>query len=300
MIKQRTQEWLDSRKGRITGSRLGAILGISPWQKSSDVLREMVREYHGYPSEFKSNIAVDHGVYHETQALLCFQRKTGLIVNDCGFFPYGETMGASPDGITSDDAVFEVKVPFGLRNEKEAKFKTLEEQPHYYAQVQMEMLAAKKSHAYFAQYVPPKGDPFLEHSYIPEQMDIQHIKADPDWIDSVLPELSAFYDLYLFEISNPEHLEPLRVVIDTETVGGMLAEIDQLRARQKDDAEREKELLDAIVTLCDGKNALVHGRKLTLVKRKGAVDYAKLLKDVAPDVDIEKYRKTGSESWRLS
>ena len=42
IIQQRTPEWQEQRKLRITGSRLGAVLGLSPWQKPEDVLREMV------------------------------------------------------------------------------------------------------------------------------------------------------------------------------------------------------------------------------------------------------------------
>ena len=297
MIPQQTAEWHDQRKLRITGSRIGGILGLSPWQKSDDVIREMVRQHHGAESEFVENPATQHGRHNEQRALLCFMRETGLDVEQCGFFEYGDRMGASPDGLTSDGGVLELKVPFGLRNGGE--FKPLSEQPHYYAQVQMEMLATGRKHAYFAQYIAPKGDP-LAFDYVPEQINIERVEVGPDWIESVLPQIDIFYNRLLAELDNPEHLEPLRVVIDTPEVGSMLAEIDQLRTRQKEDAEREKELLDAIVELCDGKNALVHGRKLTLVERHGAISYAKAIKEYAPDADLEPFRGKPSKGWRLT
>ncbi|HUH57159.1 MAG TPA: YqaJ viral recombinase family protein, partial [Pseudomonadales bacterium] len=118
-VSQRSPEWFNQRKMRLTGSRIGAILGVSPWQKPDDVLRAMVREYHDYPSEFVSNPAVDHGNNNEQRALLCFMRKAGLMVEECGFFEYGDRMGASPDGLTSDGGVLELKVPFGLRNQQD-------------------------------------------------------------------------------------------------------------------------------------------------------------------------------------
>lgn len=297
MIPQQTAEWQQQRTMRITGSRIGAILGLSPWQKPGDVIREMVRQYHGAESEFVENPATQHGRHNEQRALLAFMRETGLEVEQCGFFEYGDRMGASPDGLTSDGGVLELKVPFGLRNGGD--FKPLSEQPHYYAQVQMEMLTTGRLHAYFAQYIAPKGDP-LAFDYVPEQIDIERVEADPDWIESVLPQIDIFYNRLLAELDNPEHLEPLRVVIDTPTVGSMLAEIDQLRARQKEDAEREKELLNAIVGLCDGKNALIHGRKLTLVERQGSISYAKAIKEYAPDADLEPFRGKPSKSWRLT
>lgn len=299
MTDQRTPEWFEQRKGRISGSRIGAILGLSPWQTPGDVLRAMVREYHGAESEFTGNPATDHGNNNEQRALLAFMRETGLGVEQCGFFPYGEVMGASPDGLTSDGGVLELKVPFGLRNEQQAKFKPLAEQPHYACQVQMEMLAAGRGHAYFAQYVAPKGDP-LAHDYVPEQINIERVEADPEWLDKHLPAISAFYALYIEELNNPDHLEPLRVVIDTPAAGEIISEIDALRQRQKEDAAREKELMAALIQLADGKDALVHGRKLTHVAGRKSVAYAKALAALAPDADLSKWTSTSKDSWRFT
>lgn len=294
--EQRTQEWHDQRKLRITGSRVGAILGLSPWQTRDDVLRAMVREYHGAESEFKGNPATDHGNANEQRAVLAFMRETGLNVEKCGFFPYGDRMGASPDGLTDDGGVLEIKVPFGLRNEPKAKFKTLDEQPHYAAQVQMEMLSAGKKHAYFAQYIAPKGDP-LSPDYVPEQINVERVELDETWLDRNLDAISHFYDLLLSELDNPEHLEPLRVIINAQEV---LDEIDALRARQKADEAREKELLSVLIKQADGKNALVNGRKLTLSKDSKIVAYAKAIADLVPGADLSKWTSVKRGSWRLT
>lgn len=298
-MEQRTPEWFDQRKSRITGSRVGAILGLSPWQKPAEVLRAMVREYHGAPTEFTGNPATDHGNNNEQRALLAFMRESGLQVDQCGFFPYGELMGASPDGLTDDGGVLELKVPFGLRNEQAAKFKPLADQPHYACQVQMEILAAGRAHAYFAQYVAPKGDP-LSHDYVPEQMKIERVEADTEWLDRNLPAISAFYALYIEELENPEHLEPLRVVIYTPEAGELITELDAVRQRQKADAAREKELLASLIQLADGKDALVHGRKLTHVAGRKSVAYAKALEALAPDADLSKWTSVSKDSWRFT
>lgn len=294
--EQRTQEWHDQRKLRITGSRVGAILGLSPWQTRDDVLRAMVREYHGAESEFKGNPATDHGNANEQRAVLVFMRETGLNVEKCGFFPYGDRMGASPDGLTDDGGVLEIKVPFGLRNEPKAKFKALAEQPHYAAQVQMEMLSSGRKHAYFAQYIAPKGDP-LSPDYVQEQINVERVELDETWLDRNLDAISHFYDLLLSELNNPEHLEPLRVIIDAQEV---LDEIDMLRTRQKADEAREKELLSVLIKQAEGKNALVNGRKLTLSKDSKSVAYAKAIAALAPDADLSKWTSVKRGSWRLT
>lgn len=296
-MEQRTQEWFEQRKSRITGSRVGAILGLSPWQKPADVMRAMVREYHGAETEFTGNPATDHGNNNEQRAMLAFMRESGLEVEQCGFFAYGELMGASPDGLTSDGGVLELKVPFGLRNEQAAQFKPLADQPHYACQVQMEILAAGRTHAYFAQYVAPKGDP-LSHDYVPEQISIERVEADPEWIDRNLPAISAFYALYVEELNNPEHLEPLRVVIETPEAGMLLVELDDIRKRNKADEAREKELLAELVKMAGEKDAMINGRPLTRVDRVGNVQYAKIPE--LAGVDLEKYRGKGSTFWRFT
>lgn len=295
--QQRSPEWHAQRKLRLTGSRVGAILGLSPWQKPDDVLREMVREHHGAPSEFVDNPAVHWGNRHETRALLAFMRETGLQVEQCGFFPYGDRMGASPDGLTSDGGVLELKAPYSLR--KGGEFKPLAEQPHYMAQVRMEMLATGRKHAYFAQYRAPHGDP-LSHDYAPEAMHIERVEFDAGWIDRVLPELDLFYKRLLAELDNPDHLEPLRVSIDTPEAGLLLTELDTLRQRQKEDAEREKAIIAELVAQAGDKNALVHGRKLTKTKDSKSVAYAKALAELAPGADLSKWESVRKGGWMLS
>lgn len=297
IIQQKTPEWHEQRKMRITGSRIGAILGLSPWQKPDDVLRQMVREHHGAESEFIDNPAVQWGRDNEARAQLAFMRETGLNIEQCGFFEYGDRMGASPDGLTSDGGVLELKVPFSLRNGGE--FKALADQPHYAAQVQMEMLAAGRKHAYFAQYIAPKGDP-LSIDYVPEQIKIERVEHDPQWIDKVMPELDIFYRRLMAELDNPDHLEPLRVRIDTPETELILSEIDRLRALKKESDAQEKKLLARLIELAGEKNAEVHGRKLTLVKGGNSVSYAKAIAELAPDADLSKWTTKRKDSWRLT
>lgn len=299
MTEQRTAEWFAQRRGRVTGSVAGAALGLSPLQKPEDVIRAMVREYHGAPSEFLGNPATDYGKQHERAAMLCFMRTTGLDVQDVGFIPYEDWSGASPDGLTSDGGVLELKVPFGLRKQAEPEFKPLSEQKHYHAQVQLEMLSTGREFAYFGQYRPPIGTP-LDHDYCPEEISIERVELSRQWLDENLPKLREFYAWYLSELDNPAHLEPLRVVIETPEAGTIISDLDAVRQRQKDDAAREKELLAALIQLADGKDALIHGRKLTHVAGRKSVAYAKALEELAPGADLTKWTSTSKDSWRFT
>ena len=68
MIKQGTKAWLQQRVGRVTGSNVGAVLGVNPYKTPDDVIRQMVRDYHGADPEFKGNAATCWGSFNEEGA----------------------------------------------------------------------------------------------------------------------------------------------------------------------------------------------------------------------------------------
>jgi hypothetical protein len=77
----------------------------------------------------------------------------------------------------------------------------------------------------------------------------------------------------------------------------LVAEYDLL-AKQIEKAEaRRKEILDQLVFESAGEDAVICGRKLTLVQRAGAVSYAKAIKELAPNADLEKWRGEPSSYW---
>ena len=84
-MEQRSTEWFNARKGRITGSMVGAVLGVNPWSTPDDAMRTMVRSYFGADSEFTGNIATEYGVTNEPNATKDFEMTTGLNVEEVGF-----------------------------------------------------------------------------------------------------------------------------------------------------------------------------------------------------------------------
>src|SRR5690554_2942338 len=155
-MEQRSEEWFKARKGKLTGPNVGAALGLNPWKTPEDLIRQMVREYHGAELEFTGNVATEYGQLHEPLAVMDYTAKTGNIVDECGFFvhPEHDWLGASPAGLVDDDGLLEIKCPCGLRIMKGAElvFKPAEDQPHYYAQMQIEMACAGRSTVDFYQW----------------------------------------------------------------------------------------------------------------------------------------------------
>lgn len=285
--EQRSPEWFEQRKGKLTGSNIGAALGLNPWKTPEDLIRQMVREYHGAESEFTGNAATEYGTTHEPLALLDYTMEIGQNVTECGFIvhPVYEWIGASPDGLIGDDAVIEIKCPYGLSKKDNPEFKTAAAQPHYYAQMQIEMACTGRKECDFYQWTPNGSQ-------------LEMVLFDPQWFGENLPILKAFYQQYLKELDNPEHLEPKHKEINTLTAKLLIDEYNDLSDAIDQANERKKEVLQELIQLAKGRNALIHGRKLTEVERKGAVDYKKIPE--LQSVDLEKYRKNPSKYWRLS
>lgn len=287
-MQQRTPEWFAARRGRVTGSVAGAILGLDPNTSREAALRRLVRDWHGAEPEFSGNIATRHGQAHEDGAIIDFIMETGLDVTPVGFLTYEDWLGASPDGLTSDGGVLEVKVPFSLRKSEDPNFKTLAEQPHYYAQVQVEILCANASHGWFWQW--------SAHGTKLERVEIDHA-----WRDENLPRLKQFHAELMDAIRSPdEHLAPRRVVIDTLAASRLLREWDEMAEAEERARDRKAAILDELVLMAGNSDAEVCGRKLTRVNRAGAISYAKALAELAPGADLEKWRGKPSSSWRLT
>lgn len=121
--EQKTDEWLNARRFRVTGSRVGSILGHNFFQKPSDVLESML-----YPQKI-TNAAMEWGCAKEDTACAYYERflkkyapnhkieikHTGLHVMKSK--PW---IGASPDGIVWVDGVprliLEIKAPYSKRD----------------------------------------------------------------------------------------------------------------------------------------------------------------------------------------
>jgi len=254
-------------------------------------MRRMVRDYHGAESDFTGNVATEYGTYNEAGALIDYRMETGNAVEAVGFITKDDWAGCSPDGLIGLTGGLEIKCPYSLRKmTPEDSFKTIEDQPHYYDQVQFSLWVCERAWWDFFQWAPggyAKTDRIL---------------PDSKWRAKNLPKLKAFYDEYLIEREQPnaqKHLDGKRVEIDTPSVQMMLSEYDDLSEAIEQAQERKKEILAELVKQAGDKNATVCGRNLTKVEKEGAVSYAKAIKALLPNADLEPYRGAPSSHWLL-
>lgn len=280
MIEQRSEEWFNQRKGKVTGSVVGAILGLSPYMSRNDVMRKMVREYHGVDSEFKGNATTEWGQAMEPHAIADFELDTGLEVTPAEFELWDEDwLGASPDGYVNDGSLIEVKCPYSLRTKEELDFKSILGLQHYYAQIQIQLLVTNRESCYFYQWASHGADTDV-------------VDFDPQWIDENLPSLRKFYQEYLIERD-----ENAWKYLD----GGDVARRYGLAKAALEVAKEELEAAkDALIEATDGENCKIGDYNITKVEKKGSISYQKAVKELAPDADLEEFRGKDSKYWRIS
>lgn len=282
--EQRSPEWFRAREGRVTGSSVGAILGLSPFMSPDDVMRRMVREYHRAESEFQGNAATEWGTMNEPGACVEYEMETGNKVEPCGFYTYSDWLGASPDGLVGSNGLVEFKCPYSLRK-GEGRFKSALEQMHYYAQMQIQLFVTDRDYCDFYQWCPSMSQ-------------LETVMRDEKFITDMLPRLKSFHEAYLEEIKHPDrHLAPKRPGFDAPQI---LAEYDDVVESIKLYEERKKELLDKLIEISGGRDASFGERKLTLIKKAGSISYANIVKEHLPGFDVEPYRGKSSEYWTLS
>lgn len=282
---QQTTEWFAARQGRLTASMAGAALGLAPYMSQDDALRALVRDMHGLPTEFEGNIATEWGNNNEALARSAYEMRTGAWAIVAGFVPFEDWTGASPDGYIEHDGLVEIKCPFGIRKDVDPALKSIEDQPHYHAQIQMQLFVTGREWCHFWQWTPHGSK-------------LEIVEYDDDWITENLPRLKAFW--WKAKDANPADFEgPKRPVIDTPEAARLVTEYDELSDAIDNAAKRKKDIIARMVEMSGGKNASMAGRNLTLVKRAGSVSYAKAIAELAPDADLEKWRGKPSESWQV-
>ena len=93
----------------ITASDFGSILGHSNYGSSKSVLKQKC----GLGAKFRGNVFTRWGTKYEEVATEIYRIKynTTVIEFGCLGHPKYSFIGASPDGITPDGIMLEIKVP---------------------------------------------------------------------------------------------------------------------------------------------------------------------------------------------
>ncbi len=107
--EQRTPEWHEFRDNLLTASDWGSILGDNHYSNPKNIILKKC----GENMPFITNKAILWGIKYEEVAVQIYQSRNNCNVIEFGCLkhPTINFLGASPDGITEDGVMLEIKCP---------------------------------------------------------------------------------------------------------------------------------------------------------------------------------------------
>ena len=160
LVEQRSPEWFEIRRGKITSSEIYKIMGKEDFSETAKtyLLEKVCEHFDGY-SEPATGQALDWGTELEPVAIQHYEEVTGIKVEKASFIPSGDFYGGSPDGLITPEGIIEVKCPFKSANhfkhgliDSPAKFKKVV--PNYYYQCISNMICAGAKWCDFISFDP--------------------------------------------------------------------------------------------------------------------------------------------------
>ena len=150
-FEQRTEDWYNIRKGKMTASNADTIIANGKGLETY-IYNLMAEYYSSAEKENYINADMQRGIDLEPEAKIEFQFYTGLDIKEVGYVEFNEYILVSPDGLIGNDGLIEIKCPndsiyFKLLLSNNIK-------PEYIAQMQMQMYVTERQYCYFVSYNP--------------------------------------------------------------------------------------------------------------------------------------------------
>ena len=190
---QGSDDWLHMRKGRITMSNLGKVVGHCPFSKYEP--EHLAKLLKGEIKEDFSPEAIERmrkGNEYEPIVRDHLVKKLGKEIKETGFAVWkaDSRFGASLDGIIDDDTGIEIKCPARLYkplkyNKDMNNIKCIWDS-HYDQIIGNGVITGRKNMIYAVYGIEDK------------QLYIQNVKVDYDyWFNFLYPKACEFYDKYM-------------------------------------------------------------------------------------------------------
>lgn len=187
-FEQRSPEWFEQRKDKLTSSDAASVLGLNPYEDYASVLFKKC----GAGKPFVGNEATLWGQKYEDEAIECYCSVFNKRNFNFGLISYTDVhidnkytwLAGSPDGIVEDvdfpngfePILLEVKCPFRRKI-------VMNKCPvYYYPQVQLNLYITNLKIADFIEYDPRT-----------QTLNVVRIFKDTAWLEDNLPKLDKFW-----------------------------------------------------------------------------------------------------------
>ena len=109
LVEQKSKEWYEYRTNRITASNLASL-----FNKGYNNRKSCLKNYVENIQSFTPNAACNFGIKYEDVACNMYEQIKNVKVHEFGCLPHPkyDYLAASPDGITDDGVMLEIKCPY--------------------------------------------------------------------------------------------------------------------------------------------------------------------------------------------
>jgi len=281
-LEQGTEEWLRFRKGKLTASKAGVILGLSPYMTPFELFEEELglREPKTVSSHMQAGLDI------EGEARDWFYNKTGIeVIPDVAVYPKEPIFIASLDGISKcKSTILEIKNNNKEFHEIAKRGKIV---PFHFAQVQHQMYVTDLDECNYLSY--RKGDEILLSVGRDELFITDMIQKELDFkkcLDDLIPPALIERDY-----------EDMSHDLELSEWGRLYFHYDAMKKDYESKAEYMKEQIKNRIGI---KNVKAEGFKMTKYSTKGRVDWELLKEKHCPEIDENQYRKSSTVSFRIS
>lgn len=283
-LRQSTPQWLAWRRGKITASMAGMILGLNKYKTPLQLYNQILCGEEDPDNEF-----MKHGRDTEPEAREWVLKTTGKsyapVCMESTKYPW---MAASLDGWNEENEIpiLEIKCP--QRGIEKFSLALLDEiPPDHFAQIQHQMAVSGADKAYYCTYSKNAQDGVLIT-----------IKRDNAFIEKMIEAEEAFYRRVIgFYPPDPIDGRDIELIDDPE-LANEVSEYIVVYKQFKNFEKLEKKLKEKIVERSQFKSIKVGDFKVNKSIKPGNVDY-KLVPELQ-GVDLTPYRKENIVSWRIS
>ena len=179
--EQRSQEWLDLRENMITASDAASAIGESRYESEDAFVKKKVLR-----TKWAGNAATAHGTLLEPLVRDLYDQKFNRKSHENGLVQHAKYpwLGASPDGVTEDGILVEIKCPMSRKIESKVP-------KHYWPQVQLQLEITDLEECDFVQYRPAKNES-SEAEFV-----VVRVHRDREWFANALPVLERVWQRVL-------------------------------------------------------------------------------------------------------
>lgn len=172
---QGTTEWNQHRIGSIGGSCIKSLMAKGQYKSRTTLLYQLAGEIlSGEKHQIRQTPDMSRGLLLESEARDAFEFISGLEVEQVSLIKRAKHLHVSPDGLTSDNGILEIKCPLASTH---VKYLVENRAPiEYIGQIQYSLFITGRPHCYFFSY-HPSIRPLLLKVY-PDQKYIQNLQTE--------------------------------------------------------------------------------------------------------------------------